>query len=280
MNLALHSLYAPPWWLALILSAVTAVISKLNRWLTLNGAVSAAIMGGLVYSIGGWPAISPILFFFLSCSILSSISRRKIQKPLDRNGRNGYQVLANGGVPLLFIFLHLYARIHWPLYKLPAIQLLFLSSIAAVNADTWGTEIGIISGQTPRSLRTWKPVNPGTSGAISAAGTLGSFLGALVIPLVMWPIWKLNAAEALLVTWAGFMGSGIDSILGAGLQASYSDSRTGSRSETPTSPDGKPNCLISGFRWMTNDVVNFLAGAGGAASAYLIIHYYASILFP
>ena len=160
----------------------------------------------------------------------------------------------------------------FPPYRLEALPILFLAAFATVNADTWATELGRLAGQTPRSLRDGKPVPPGTSGAITVVGTLASLAGALIIPLAVYSSWPLNAAQLVCVVWSGFLGSLIDSLLGASLQVQYLDPETGLITEC-THIDGRPTRRLRGLSWMNNDLVNFLASVGGVLCGYYLLHY-------
>ena len=53
--------------------------------------------------------------------------------------------------------------------------------VATVNADTWATELGVLSKNKPIFILTGKPVTTGTSGAISLGGTIAGFVGAFFI---------------------------------------------------------------------------------------------------
>lgn len=273
---------APPWWLAFIFAAAFGLLAFGMRWLTIGGAISTFVMGLLVYWLGGGRAIVPLLAFFLSSSVLSKLGRdRKAlsDRFVKKQGpRDAAQVWANGGAAVGIVLLHTYLRHAWPLYKLAAIQILYLSALTAVNADTWATEIGCWVGQTPRSLRDFKPVPPGVSGGVTVAGTLGALGGALFIPLVVVQLWPLNPAEFLVAAWAGFLGSGIDSILGASLQVQYRDPATGALTER-TVVEGRPAVRVHGLPWINNDMVNFLASLGAVLCAWLLMRSAAVIFF-
>ena len=52
--------------------------------------------------------------------------------------------------------------------------LAFAASLAAVNADKWATELGGLNPTFPRLITSWKPVERGTSWAVSIYGTLAT----------------------------------------------------------------------------------------------------------
>ncbi len=127
-------------------------------------------------------------------------------------------------------------------------------------------------GQTPRSLRDWKPATPGASGAITLAGTLAALAGASAIPLFGRLALAADPLEVFLITWAGFLGSLIDSLLGASLQVQYRDPTSGELTER-AEVGGRAARRVRGLPWMNNDVVNFLAGAGGVLCGWILMHY-------
>ena len=65
----------------------------------------------------------------------------------------------------------------------------------------------------------------------------------------------------------GISGSLVDSLLGATVQAIYYTDRREKETEKPVDPDGTPNTLVRGWRWLNNDWVNFISSAVGALLA-------------
>ena len=271
-------LLRPPFVAALLFAAFVAGGSYAARLLTASGAVSTLIVGAVVFGMGGGGFAVPLLVFFFTSSLLSKIG--KARKAAANRGdaktatRDAAQVWANGGVATLMALLFGLFSARWPQIQVRYVMLLFLAALAAVNADTWATEIGKLSQTPPRLLTNWKPVAPGTSGAISGMGTFGAFLGAFIIPLsaiFLWP--NLTFTEIFAVAWAGFLGSLIDSVLGATLQAQYTDQTTRETTERAIGSDGRSAIRLRGLPWFTNDVVNFLASVGGAICAYILLRY-------
>lgn len=144
--------------------------------------------------------------------------------------------------------------------------LLFHSNYAAVAADTFSSELGILSRSKPRLLTSWnfREVPPGTNGGVSFVGTLAGFGGAFVIAITSWLLlplcrrgtsglterafvgshgwgWSEQAAFVLAVTVWGGLGSLLDSVLGGFLQESVVDARTGKVVE---GIGGKKVCLL------------------------------------
>ncbi len=271
-------LLKPPFFAALLCAVLIAGGAYAARLLTASGAVSTLIVGAIVFGMGGGGFAVPLLTFFFTSSLLSKIGRNRkaAANRGDAKGsaRDAAQVWANGGVAALMALLFGLFAASWPLAQSRYLMLLFLAALAAVNADTWATEIGKLSASPPRLLTNWKPAPPGTSGAISGMGTLGAFCGAAIIPLSALLLWtNLTFTEIFAVTWAGFLGSLIDSVLGATLQAQYRDQTTGETTERPLGADGGSATLLRGLPFVTNDAVNFLASVGGAVCAYILLRY-------
>ena len=96
--------------------------------------------------------------------------------------RDYAQVLANGGVPALFSLLYLVT-------DNPLALLAFAVSLASANADTWASEIGVLSSRDPVLLFSRKKVPKGTSGAVSALGTFAGLSGSFTIALASFIVW-------------------------------------------------------------------------------------------
>jgi uncharacterized membrane protein len=85
--------------------------------------------------------------------------------------------------------------------------------------------------------------------------------------------WQAAGAALTVVSAAevgGLAGALFDSVLGATVQGIYRDPVRDMLTEKARAADGQPHPLARGWRWMTNDWVNFLASLGGAAVAALI----------
>jgi uncharacterized membrane protein len=190
--------------------------------------------------------------------------------------RSHIQVLANSGVASLLVLVHVFKHGYHFSASSPSVNnavcwgfgndlLLFgiVSNYAAVAADTLSSELGILAQSQPRLITTGKSVPRGTNGGVTVEGLFAGILGSGIIATVCCVVgtfcpsltqgWLQRLVEwstrdkimfALTTTIWGALGSVLDSILGALLQASVIDRRTGRVIEGI----GGTKVLISGRR--------------------------------
>jgi uncharacterized protein (TIGR00297 family) len=268
-NVSQNLLNIPRILAGLILSTLFGFLAYRRRSLTMGGWLGAILTGTLTFGFGGWSWGLTLIAFFVTSSALSHFQQARKQRlageKFEKGGqRDLFQALANGGAGALLALI--YGLNDQP----PVLLALFAGIMATVTADTWATELGVLSPHPPRLITTWRRVEPGTSGGVSAYGLVASAAGALTIGMVVliveaiergvWAPW-LVAAAAL----GGLGGSLADSLLGATAQAIY---RVPSgETERRTAPDGTPNVLLRGQRWMNNDLVNFVSSLVGGSIA-------------
>ena len=223
------------------------------KWLTPGGLVAACAVGvGVTWGFG-WPGLALLAAFFLTGSILTQMAERR------GPSRSARQVLANGGVALIAALLG-----SWPGAA---------GAIAAAAADTWATEIGAFSPFPPRLITSGRRVTRGTSGGITALGTLGGVAGALTIAWLAHVAGPRGMAPGLrILAAAGVAGMLADSVLGATLQGKYECPACDARFERGQTVCHEPVRLASGWRWLDNDGVNLAATLVGAAVAVLGSH--------
>ncbi len=251
--------------LGLILALFIAVISFRLKFLDGGGSVATFLLGVLVFGTGGWKFSLPILSFFILSSILSKLGKyhkQKLSEKFQKSSRRDlWQVLANGGIGGLLVLV-------WNYYPNEIFYYLFAGSVAAANSDTWGTEIGVFSKTPPRHILNFKSVPVGSSGGVSLLGTSGAFLGSLVIALVAAMFIK-TFSLILIIAVSGFIGSIIDSLVGATIQAQYLCPVCGKITEKMSHCEGHETRRISGWKWVDNDVVNTICTIGGATVTWL-----------
>ncbi|PWV99686.1 uncharacterized protein (TIGR00297 family) [Paenibacillus cellulosilyticus] len=260
--------------------AAIAWVSVRHRALSKRGAIAAAVMGMGYTAFGGLVWMGTLLAFFMTSSLLSKWKRKQHRKAAaeslyEKTGaRDASQVWANGGIGLaLCIGNALFPHIGW-LYA-------FVGVMAAVNGDTWATELGSLSRKPPVSIRTGKRVPPGTSGGITAAGSLAAAAGSLLIGLAAACLMLVGSAWQGYGGWTdlpifsvivaalfgGIAGTFFDSLLGAYAQVMFRCSVCGSETERSIHCDAASQPL-RGWRIMDNDAVNIVSSFVGGVIAW------------
>lgn len=239
--------------------------------LSISGGFGAFLLGVFMFGMGGWDTMLPLIGFFVLSSILSKIADRQTKPDIistKGSQRDIVQVYANGGIPLIF-------AIAWYLsdFSIEPLYWAFLASLASATADTWETEIGSFNKSLPVNILTWKHVPKGYSGGITSLGTMGGLIGATSIAAIAYLIGSLDLNIELIgmVILAGFLGSIIDSILGASFQAKFTCSKCGKPTERMIHCNYKTQ-HISGIYWFDNDWVN-VAGTLSGAVIFLLAYY-------
>jgi len=249
--------------IGVFLSLLIAYASYYFKFLSASCSVAVFLLAGTVYGLGGWQWTVPILAFFILSSVLSKAGKKR-KKQFEflfekTSTRDWGQVAANGGIAGLII-LSQYTLPDYDLY--PA----YLGTIAAVTADTWGTEIGIwLKGKTVLLSR-FRFVEPGTNGGISLGGFLGGAIGAFIISLSAYP-WESTSRMLIIITLSGIAGSLLDSLLGGTLQSIYRCTKCNKQTERKLHCNSA-TVFIKGIRWMNNDAVNWMCALTGAFFAW------------
>ena len=246
-----------------VLALAIAAAARRARALSPSG-VAAAVVTGAICTAAGWSWAALLVAFFVSSTLLSRWrAARKAERTrgiVAKGGeRDAVQVLANGGPFAAAALLSLVMPwAGWPVFGAGA--------LAAATADTWGTEIGTLAGSTPRALLSWRRVPPGTSGGITALGTLASLAGATFLAAIAvasgW-----SAGLLAPVAGAGFGGAMADSLLGATVQSRRRCERCDSWTEQMIHECGTPTRHASGLARLDNDAVNLASGLAGGLLA-------------
>ena len=257
-----------------LLAVAIAFLAHRAHSLNRSGALAATVTGTIIFGLGGWQWAILLLTFFVTSSALSRAFKKQKTKLEEKyskgHERDAGQVFGNGGVASLFALLHgFFPAALWP-------WLGFAAALAAVNADTWATEIGAFSTRPPRLVTTGATVAPGTSGGITLLGTLGGAVGAAMMGVLAGVLEPgsgateptlSGAALALGVALAGAVGMLADSLLGAAAQGQFECASCGRRFERAAAVCHEPVRRIGGLAWLDNDGVNLATTLVGALAA-------------
>jgi len=259
--------------LGFLLALIIAFLAYKARSLNKSGAAAATFTGTIIFGVGGWQWAILLLTFFITSSALSrAFKNRKAnleEKFSKGHERDAGQVFGNGGVATSFAALHYF----YP--NEPWVWICFAASLAAVNADTWATELGVLNPNPPRMITNLtKVVEKGTSGGISLIGTLASLTGSALIGILAASLYGTTDSVSifLIVTLGGLAGSLFDSLLGGTVQAMYYCPTDKKETEKhPLHTCGTQTIHLRGWTWLDNDLVNFSCGAFGVIISILFL---------
>jgi uncharacterized protein (TIGR00297 family) len=272
----------------LLLSSLIGLLGYWRNALDLSGVAGAVLVGTLIFGLGGWIWGLLLITFFASSTWLSHYRRddkQQISEKFAKGSRRDLgQTLANGGVGAILAILFAWSP-H------PLIFAAFVGTMATVTADTWATELGVLSPHVPRLVTNGRRVEPGTSGGVTLLGTWASVAGALLIGAMAGFLVRLDSlwngatgtellgpnafVYPLLAVAGGLAGSFLDSLMGATVQRIYYCAACGRETENPGHRCGwrasglRAGSLepVRGWSWLNNDLVNLLSSIGGALLA-------------
>jgi uncharacterized protein (TIGR00297 family) len=261
----------------LLLSTLIAYEGYKKRSLSSSGIVGAIIVGTLTFGLGGWIWGLLLIAFFISSSLLSHYredDKRGLAEKFAKTGQRDLgQALANGGWGAILAIAH-FCQPDRILFAA------FVGAMAAVNADTWATELGVLSPTPPRLLTTGRKVPTGTPGGVTVLGTVAALGGSLFIGLLaltlsqVEAIWASRPMDGPYPFWlvpigllGGLSGSTFDSLLGATVQGIYHCPQCQKETESSIHRCGQPTRHLRGWRWLNNDLVNFSSSVMGSLIA-------------
>jgi len=231
-----------PWALGVNLAA--AGLAYALKTVDLSGVVNGVLLGSVIWLCLGGPGFAILLAFFVLGSAATKVGYRTKAKEgtaQEKGGRRGAaHAWANTGAPALFAALAFGAAQGNGLFRLA-----FVAALATAVSDTLGSEIGQAFGRRTFLITTFRPVPRGTDGAVSLEGTLAGIAGSIALGLLGWGLGLIDGAGVAIVTAAAFVGTTLESYLGA---------------------------LLEQARLINNEAQNFLNTLAGGLAAILIAH--------
>ena len=181
----------------------------------LSGLFSIALVGVilLVFADATWLLVM-LAFFILGslCTRYKFEYKKRIGVEQGQSGARGYRnVFANGIVACA-------AAVLYGVFVQPVFIVMYVGCVATAAADTMASEIGVTGG-IPYMITTLRKVPIGTNGGVSLKGELVCLLGSFVVSLVALALNVLTTPAMLVAcTIAGFIGTNLDSLIGALLE--------------------------------------------------------------
>ncbi len=180
----------------------------------LSGLFSAALIGItlMVFADARWFII--MLAFFILGSVCTRYKfeyKKRIGVEQGQSGARGYRnVFANGIIAAA-------AAVLYGVFVQPVFIVMYVGCVATAAADTMASEIGVTGG-IPFMITTLKKVPIGTNGGVTPIGELVALLGGFLVSLVALALNVISPWMVVVCTIAGFVGTNIDSLVGATLE--------------------------------------------------------------
>jgi uncharacterized protein (TIGR00297 family) len=262
-------------------AAAIAIVCRMRRYLKRDGAIAAWGVGYATWGFGGLAWFAPLLGFFLAVNWIGKLAvkvsgRRGLREEdhVEEKGseRDHVQVLANGGTCLLLAVAAAAAESLSPSLA-PLLAGAYLGSLCAASADTFASELGVFSRATPVLLWTFRPVPAGESGGVTLLGYGAAAAGALLPVAVLGAVVGAGALSPRMLAGAlvsGLIGSTVDSVLGATLQAKRRCPVCG-RTVERREHCGAAARLQAGLPFVSNDLVNVIGALTGAILGALLL---------
>jgi uncharacterized protein (TIGR00297 family) len=205
-----------------MLNIAVAVAGWLARTVSVSGGVAGVTIGTVIFAGAGWRGWLLLFISFVAASVASRLGlRRKLALGIaeERGGRRGFgNAIANTGIAACWAALLVLGRDD---YSAGFCYLLLTAALVAGASDTVASEIGKAWGRRTFLVTSFRPVRPGTPGAVSVEGTLAGIAAALGLAFIAASLGLLEAPlmrSIGIVVTAATLASFIESVLGATLE--------------------------------------------------------------
>jgi uncharacterized membrane protein len=280
--------------IAIILAVGLASHGYFKKSLSATGAVSAFLVGLTSFASSYRFGFILILFYYTSSKLtkLQENVKAKLEDDYVSGGRRGaVQVLACslfGTLACMLFTIWIGEDSHIDFgsspndsqLSIPFIKLsknraaaylwsAYIAHYACATADTWASEVGILSKEKPRLVTTLREVPHGTNGGISVLGTFASMAGGAFIGIIFWAM-SLKGFDNKIIQapqypmilvglLSGFLGSLIDSVLGATVQATYYSTEKKCIVKKINSAESAKIDRVCGMNILSNEAVNIVS---------------------
>lgn len=244
-----------PWLFAIALNTVliTLAVTVAKKLLTTAGWVHAWILGVLIWGCLGWEGYVIVVFYFLAGSAVTRIGMAQKEAAgiaEKRGGARGPENVWGSALTAtlcalsIFVIQGLFPDSDEILLWVPLFLLGYVASFSTKLSDTCGSEIGKAYGKRTFLITTLQPVPKGTEGAVSLEGTLAGIVASFIVAAIAWAVGLIHGVAIIWCGIAAFIATNLESVIGATLQAKW--------------------------KWLTNEIVNFINTLIGAIVAIVL----------
>lgn len=198
---------------ALLFAAGFALVAYGARVLDRAGTILAAALALLIIATVGYVWLFLLIAFVALGFVVTKLfwgQKTELGVTEGKSGTRGWRnVAANGGVPAII------AAMTWLGVPREDVALGFVAAIATASADTFASELGVLSKRVYLITKPWAHVPPGTNGGVSNWGHFVALVGAAIAAGVGALLLDFPTRLVWVPIAAGWIGCQIDSVLGA-----------------------------------------------------------------
>jgi uncharacterized protein (TIGR00297 family) len=200
---------------ALVIASIFGFFGFLSRGVTRSGAIAGLFVAVLIYvglGLGGFVTLFAVFAIAWLTTRIGYARKRQLGLAENTRGRNAWQVLANIAAAASFAALAIFYR---------GFEFAAVAALAEAAADTASSEVGEALSGNARMITTFRTVPPGTDGAVSVPGTMAGMASAVLVAYVAAATHAIPPFGFWQVAAAGYLGTVVDSLLGATLERSH-----------------------------------------------------------
>lgn len=221
----------------------------------------------LVY-FGSLRAFLALMLVFLILIMEEKIfgdKTEKITKDINKEigTRNEIQLVSNCGVAIIAISLY-------GITSNEAFLIGFFAAIAEAIGDSVASDIGVLSESEPIDICTFRKIQKGMSGGISALGSCMGVMICVYTALVYMVLYAGAISNVFVIVVSGLAGIFLDSVLGSRVQVQYVCTECGKYTEKEIHC-GKNTRYVRGMTFFCNSRINLLCNIASCCFASLII---------
>ena len=222
----------------------TALAMRMVGW---SGFIAGFIVGTVIYTFGGYELYLILITFFVLGSGATKFGyerKKQIGVAQEKGGARGWKnATANCSMGAFLAILAILVPDQYSVIFVAG----FFGAFATAAADTVSSEIGQVLGKHPILITSLRPVPVGTEGAISLEGTFAGIFASFVLCAIGILLGVIQLPVALLCVLAAFVGTTVESYLGATLER---------------------------MKIIDNEIINFMNTFVGAVVAMLLVRFF------
>jgi uncharacterized protein (TIGR00297 family) len=239
-----------------------------TRAMSVSGGIGALVLFAAVGFFGkSWAPILFITILFLLSTAVSVIGKKIKTRTAGQKEhgkpRTVKQIVAVGLLAFAALVLHVASG------KTVFYYVFFLALTEQI-ADSMASDIGSLTKRKNVSILTFHPVEKGISGGVSVLGTSAALISSFALSALPMAFGAYSLRVFIVIGSAAFLGTVIDSIVGALMQSLYECRACGRLVEEPIHCDTSAT-LVKGLRVIDNVAVNHIAGVITCGIGFLML---------